>query len=179
MTAPILSTDRLVLRQLNETDAAALFKVLCDDQVMTWWSSGPHQTIEETATYISWNAATDQGHRCWAITRDNDEALGWVILIEKRPAVCELGYILRRDQWGHGLMREACAAVISFAFTTLQTRRVFADADPENAGSIALLKSLGFRQEGHLRAEWETHIGVRDSLIFGLLAGEWTGPARG
>jgi hypothetical protein len=24
-----------------------------------------------------------------------------------------------------------------------------------------------------LRAEWETHIGVRDSLIFGMLADEW------
>ncbi|CAC9895080.1 unnamed protein product [Aureobasidium pullulans] len=36
-----------------------------------------------------------------------------------------------------------------------------------------LVAPLGFKLEGHLRAEWETHIGVRDSLIFGLLAEEW------
>ena len=47
--------------------------------------------------------------------------------------------------------------------------------DPENAASVALLGRLGFKLEGQLRGEWETHIGVRDSLIFGLLAEEWRG----
>jgi RimJ/RimL family protein N-acetyltransferase len=173
MTAPILSTSRLVLRQIRETDAVALHKVLSDDRVMTWWSSGAHNTVEETAAYISWNAAIDPGHFCWAITSENDEALGWVILIEKRPAVHELGYILRQDQWARGYAKEACIAVIEFAFSTLKVRRLFADSDPDNAGSISLLRSLGFEQEGHLRGEWDTHIGVRDSLIFGLLREEW------
>ena len=48
-----------------------------------------------------------------------------------------------------------------------------ADTDPDNVGSIKLLEKLGFQKEGHLRSEWETHIGVRDSLIFGLLREEW------
>ena len=52
-------------------------------------------------------------------------------------------------------------------------RRVFADTDPENAASNRLLETLGFRREGLLRAEWETHIGVRDSVIWGLLREEW------
>jgi RimJ/RimL family protein N-acetyltransferase len=34
------------------------------------------------------------------------------------------------------------------------------------------LTRLGFTLEGRLRAEWQTHIGVRDSLIYGLLAEE-------
>ena len=33
--------------------------------------------------------------------------------------------------------------------------------------------ALGFTLEARLRAEWETHIGVRDSLIWGLLEDEW------
>jgi [ribosomal protein S5]-alanine N-acetyltransferase len=173
MTAPTLSTNRLVLRQIREMDAVALYKVLSDERVMTWWSSGAHKTVEETAAYLSWNAAIDQGHFCWAITSENDEALGWVILIEKRAAVYELGYILRRDQWARGFAKEACNVVIEFAFSALKARRLFADTDPDNVGSIALLRSLGFEQEGHLRGEWETHIGVRDSLIFGLLREEW------
>ena len=40
--------------------------------------------------------------------------------------------------------------------------------------SIALLERLGFQYEGRLRGERETHIGVRDSLIYGLLRDEWT-----
>ena len=37
MPAPTLTTARLVLRQLREDDAAALFPVLSDPEVMTWW----------------------------------------------------------------------------------------------------------------------------------------------
>ena len=50
---------------------------------------------------------------------------------------------------------------------------MFADTDPDNRFSIGLLQKLGFQLEGHLRAEWETHIGVRDTLLFGLLRDEW------
>ena len=39
--------------------------------------------------------------------------------------------------------------------------------------SNRLLEGLGFTLEGRLRGEWETHIGVRDSYIWGLLAAEW------
>jgi RimJ/RimL family protein N-acetyltransferase len=46
---------------------------------------------------------------------------------------------------------------------------VCADVDPDNIASARVFEQLGFRLEGRLRATWRTHIGVRDSLIFGLL----------
>ena len=173
MPAPTLTTDRLVLRQIRADDAEALFPVLSDPEVMTWWSSGPHQSLTETAEYVASNATEGQGFECWAITAGDDVALGWVILIDGKPAVKEIGYILHRDQWRGGIAREAVARVIDYGFTELELRRIFADTDPENAGSIGLLERLGFQREGHLRGEWETHMGVRDSLIFGLLQSEW------
>ena len=173
MPAPTLTTARLVLRQIREDDAEALFPVLSDPAVMLWWSSGPHQSLAETAEYVASNATEGQGFECWAITADDDIALGWVILIDGKPAVKEIGYILHRDHWRGGIAREAVARVIEYGFTDLELRRIFADTDPENTGSIGLLERLGFQREGHLRSEWETHIGVRDSLIFGLLQSEW------
>lgn len=173
MSAPTLTTARLVLRQLREDDAAALFPVLSDPEVMTWWSSGAHTSPAETADYVKGNAAEGQGYLCWAITSGDDTALGWVILIDGKPDVKEIGYILHRGHWGRGIVREAVARVIEYGFDELKLRRVFADTDPENAGSIGLLERLGFQREGHLRGEWETHIGVRDSLIYGLLRDEW------
>lgn len=173
MAAPTLTTARLVLRQLREDDAPALFPVLSDAEVMLWWSSGPHASLAETADYVKGNAAEGQGFHCWAITAGDDVALGWVILIDGKPQVKEIGYILHRDHWGTGIAREAVARVIDHGFDDLGLRRIFADTDPENGGSIALLERLGFQREGRLRGEWETHIGVRDSLIFGLLRGEW------
>jgi ribosomal-protein-alanine N-acetyltransferase len=174
MPAPTLTTARLVLRQLREDDAAALFAALSDPEVMIWWSSGPHASPAETVEYVKGNAAEGRGYLCWAITAGDDVALGWVILIDGKPDVKEIGYILRRDQWGSGIAREAVTRVIDHGFGEMGLRRVFADTDPENGGSIGLLERLGFRREGRLRGEWQTHIGVRDSLIYGLLRDEWT-----
>lgn len=174
MPVPTLTTPRLVLRQIRAGDAAALFPVLSDPDVMTWWSSGPHQLPTETADYVASNAAEGQGFACWAMTLRDDVAIGWVILIDGKPDVKEIGYILHRDHWRRGIAREAVACVIDYGFAELKLRRIWADTDPENSGSIALLERLGFRREGHLRGEWETHIGVRDALIFGLLRDEWT-----
>lgn len=174
MPVPTLTTPRLVLRQIRADDAAALFPVLSDPVVMNWWSSGPHRSLAETADYVASNAAEGEGVACWAITLGDDVALGWVILIDGKSDVKEIGYILRRDQWGSGLAREAVARVIDYGFGDLRLRRIFADTDPENGGSIALLERLGFEREGRLRGEWETHIGIRDSLIYGLLRDEWT-----
>jgi [ribosomal protein S5]-alanine N-acetyltransferase len=105
--------------------------------------------------------------------RGDDRAIGTCASHEKRQGkVTEIGYALGRSHWGHGYAREAVSAVIDRLFDEGQ-RRVFADTDPQNSASIALLETLGFTREARLRAEWETHIGVRDSLIFGLLRHEW------
>jgi len=175
MPAPTLTTARLVLRHLraDKAEAEALFAVLSDPQVMIWWSSGPHQSLAETSDYVARNSAEEEDWLCWAITAGDDVALGWVILMDGKPGVGEIGYILRRDKWGSGIAREAVSRVIDHGFGDLELRRIFADTDPENAGSIALLERLGFQYEGQLRGEWETHIGVRDSLIYGLLRDEW------
>lgn len=169
---PILESERLVLRAMRLDDADALFPVLSDVDLMTWWSSGAHQTVDETRAYLA--PATTGEWRSWAITlAGQDVALGWVNAHLRRANVSEIGYILARHCWGKGLAREAVALVLDQLLITEGQRRVFADTDPENAHSIGLLTSMGFVQEGHLRAEWETHIGVRDSLIFGLLSDEW------
>jgi [ribosomal protein S5]-alanine N-acetyltransferase len=176
MRAPDLRTSRLLLRQLYVSDAPSVHIALADEVNMTWWSSGPHKSVAETKAYISWNANENEGHYCWAITQSDDRAIGWVILIPKREGVHEIGYILRPDYGRQGIAREAVHAVIDFGFSDLGLRRIFADVDPDNRASTRLVEALGFKCEGHFREEWETHIGVRDSLVYGLLASDWLGP---
>ena len=71
---------------------------------------------------------------------------------------------------GKNLAALALALVINDAFDRQGARRVFADIDPDNAASIRTFEKLGFQREGLLRANWKTHIGVRDSVIMGLTA---------
>jgi len=172
LAVPTLRTAQLVLRQLVPEDAAVLHPMFADEAAMTYWWRGPHTALAETEAIVSLNAAHSDDLACWAITADGTTALGWINLRIKRAGVAEVGYILSRECWGRGYGREALGAVIEHGFGIMKLRRIAADTDPDNAGSIALLRSLGFVLEGHLRGEWETHIGVRDSLIYGLLARE-------
>lgn len=174
MGAPVLQTARLTLRALEKGDALALHPVFADAAVMRYWSRGPHQSFEDTVRVVASNTDLPLAP-CWAITTDGAAALGWVNLRENRTGVAETGYILGRAHWGQGFAREALAAVIAHGFGPMDLRRIVADTDPDNLASVATLRALGFTLEGHLRDEWKTHLGVRDSLIFGLLAREWRG----
>lgn len=172
------STARLTMRPMAASDAEALYEAYRDPTVMRWWSSGPHTHVGETRDYLA--PREEETHwREWAITtKDRGEVIGTLASHARRIGVAEIGYLLVREHWGNGYAREAVARLLDILFVHEGHRRVTADTDPDNAASIRVLESLGFRREGLLRAEWETHIGVRDSLILGLLANEWPGSAR-
>lgn len=165
------SPSRLRLRPRQEADAEALFTTMADVQTMRWWSRAPFGSVEELRGYFV--QSNGSSWRSWAIVRTGEEqAIGFVSAGRKREGVSEIGYLLTREAHGQGYAREAVALLIDNLFED-GDRRIFADVDPDNSASIALLTALGFTLEGQLRAEWQTHIGVRDSLIFGLLADEW------
>jgi len=169
------ASARLAMRPLRADDAEALHEAYRDAELMRWWSSGPHSSVEETRDYLTSRTDNDDW-RAWAITlAEDDRAIGTLSATQRRPGVVEIGFLLVRREWNKGYAGEAVASLLDWLFDN-GARRVFADTDPENDASIALLQRLGFRREGVLRAEWETHIGVRDSVILGLLKDEWRTP---
>jgi [ribosomal protein S5]-alanine N-acetyltransferase len=173
MTHPVLTTDRLILRPLRAGDADALHPMYSDAAANRYGSRPETRSIEETRALVAVRAI-DTDWRTWAITaRGDDRAIGTVGAYEKRQGgVSEIGYFIAPAYWRKGYAAEAVSALVTLLFAEGQ-RRVVADTDPDNAGSIAVLRRLGFTLEATLRAEWETHLGIRDSLIWGLLADEW------
>lgn len=166
------ASDRLDMRPLTIDDADWLFEGYGDADLMRWWSSAPHATVEETRAYLA-PRVTKSDWRGWAmVDRATGTPIGTLAAGEKRPGVAEIGYLLVRRHWGAGYAREAVARLVEVLFDEGH-RRIMADTDPDNAASNALLTRLGFTCEGRLRAEWETHIAVRDSFIWGLLRAEW------
>ncbi|WP_019960752.1 GNAT family N-acetyltransferase [Woodsholea maritima] len=166
MTTPILMTPRLHLRALSYDDVPALHDALSDEASMAYWSSAPKKTLKETREYMRFNIEAKAGP-CWAITKREapELALGWVILMIRKESVAEIGYITLPSARGEGLAFEACARVVEYGFSE-GMRRIYADTDPDNTASIALLEKLGFRYEGRLVATWHTHLGIRDSAIY-------------
>jgi [ribosomal protein S5]-alanine N-acetyltransferase len=74
-----------------------------------------------------------------------------------------LGYYALVPHNGRGYMRAGLEAVIRRAFTSYKLHRLEANIQPDNARSIALVRSLGFRREGYsprylkLRGRWRDH----------------------
>ncbi len=178
---PRLESARLVLRALSPDDADALHPTFADEALMTWWSSAAQKDVDETRAYLAQEGRPNATQwRGWAIVvrGEGDAAVGFVSTGERRTGVSEIGYMLARSHWGRGIAAEAVGRVIEHLFDVEGHRRIFADTDPDNLGSRRLLEKLGFQQEGVLRGEWETHIGVRDSVIYGLLKDEWAARRR-
>ncbi len=67
----------------------------------------------------------------------------------------EIGYWLREDLQGHGIMTRATRALVDFAFHNLGLNRVEIRAATDNRRSRAVPERLGFVQDGVLRdAAW-------------------------
>ncbi|MEO1136439.1 MAG: GNAT family protein, partial [Pseudomonadota bacterium] len=112
------------------------------------------------------------------VESDDGPALGRVTLIPRGSGVWEAGITLSPAAQGRGLAYGAMAEALDHIFDGRSARRVFADIDPDNTPSIQLFERLGFQHEGRLRAVWVTHLGVRDSIMMGLIDGDpkpWRG----
>ena len=174
----VLATKRLTLRPLRDDDAAALFAMHADEATMRYWSTPAWTDRDEAARKIERDrAASRQGSAIgFGITRREDDLLiGTCALhaFHRSNRRCEIGYLLAREHWGRGLMREALTPLLRHGFTTLELHRIEADVDPGNVASARLLDRLGFRREGRMRERWFVDGRYGDSEVWGLLEAEW------
>jgi RimJ/RimL family protein N-acetyltransferase len=175
---PILESDCIRLRGVQERDIDGLFQLFSDAQVMRYWSRSPMTDKSEAIAFA--NTLVDgfikREALRWIIADPNtDQLIGTCALYELNPqhARAGLGYALMPSHWGKGLASEAATLAISYGFFELGLHRIEADTEPHNLRSNAVLERLGFAREGLLRQRFHHPDGIQDSLIFGLLQPEW------
>jgi RimJ/RimL family protein N-acetyltransferase len=180
ITLPLL-TERLILRDFCASDEAAVNAYAADPEVvryMPWGPNSPEETRAALARFAADQAATPRMEYGLAITlAGRDEALGslGLHLRDEARETAEIGYCLRRDLWGRGIVVEAARAVMAAAFGELGLHRIWASCDARNTGSWRVMEKLGLRREGLLRqdrrlkgkGEW------RDTLLYAILADDW------
>ena len=144
-----LRTDRLLLRQWRDDDLDALAAIDADPLVMRWIGDGSVRDRAQTRdTLVRFQAAwASQGYGLFA-TEEDGELVGWVglavptFLPEILPAV-EIGWRLRRSDWGRGLATEAARAVLAFAFDDVGLDRVVSVCHVKNTASERVMTKLG------------------------------------
>jgi ribosomal-protein-alanine N-acetyltransferase len=107
------------------------------------------------------------------IFRKDDRALlGSVSINDVRRGVaqsCSIGYWVGENYSGQGYMTEALSALLPFIFHRLKIHRIEAACLPQNKASRALLKKIGFQEEGYVRRYLKINGQWQDHVLFSLL----------
>lgn len=172
---PALETNRLMLRQVAEADAAEIYFLRSDPGVMAYIDRPPAQSIDEAYRFIRMILGLESAGEgiTWAITLKGDPRLVgticyWNIKMENYRA--EIGYVLHPEQQGRGIMQEAAAAVLGYGFGAMGLHSVEAHVNPHNLASIRVLERNGFIQEGFFRESYYYDGRFRDMAVYSLLA---------
>ena len=157
MTFTPLQTERLTLRPYSLSDIPALLPLIGAREVAATTLRIPHPYTESDAREFiaraQQNLSGGSGLRLGIILRESDALCGGVGLeIEADHRRAELGYWIGVPFWGKGYATEASRALVDYGFGTLGLHRIFASHFANNPASARVLRKIGMRYEGSLRA---------------------------
>jgi ribosomal-protein-alanine N-acetyltransferase len=153
-TFPVLTTEKLTLRQLSDTDVQEIFLLRSDPATNKYLDRQPCQTVEDAFEFIKKIRSNSLSY--WAITRRGDNKLvGTICLfnVSEELKKCEIGYELLTEYQGRGIMREAAKKIVDYAVQTLTLKTIDAYTHKDNENSSKLLKELKFTKVDWLEEE--------------------------
>ncbi|KPN96047.1 GNAT family N-acetyltransferase [Lysinibacillus sp. ZYM-1] len=175
---PKLETERFILRKGVVDDSKDLFELYSNENVVKYLPLKLFDSVEDAIDEINWyeKIFKEQIGLRWVIEETmTQKVIGTCgyLNYEKEHNRIEIGYDLKPEYWGKGIMQEALSKIIHFAFTSMEINKIEAKIEPENKSSIKLLEKLGFYKEGVLRQhEFEKGKYV-DLAIFSILKSEY------
>ncbi len=157
-----IETARLVLRELDEGDAAFIFELVNDPAWIAHIGDKGVRNLDDARAYIA-NGPTAMiarlGFGLYRVgLKADDTPIGLCGLL-KRDTLDEvdLGFAFLPAYRGMGYAREAALAVLDLGRRRFGLERILAITSLDNDGSIRLLESMGFvlDRSGRLEADAE------------------------
>lgn len=145
----ILTTERLILRQLSIDDWQEILTLRSDPEVNKYLDRQAAKTKEDEIGFINKINENIEKHTAfyWAITLTRtNTVVGTICLynLSTEMSSCEIGYELMPKFQGQGIMNEALRAVIDYVFQTLKFNEILAVTHCENQHSSRLLSKFNF-----------------------------------
>ncbi len=162
----ILTTERLILKTIDEADAQHMYELNFDPEVIRYTGDVGFNSIEEAHAFIqSYTDYEKNGYGRWtALLRSTGEYIGWCGLkYNKDRGETDLGYRLMKKYWNQGYATEASKACLDYGFSELGLKRIIACAAPANKASIRVMEKLGMQFEkmiGEEGEEWVQYVMV-------------------
>jgi len=168
----IIETERLLLREMNDDDFQALYKVLADSDIMQHY---PY-TFDENRVrnWIQRNIERYRifGFGLWAVClKEAGEMIGdcgLTMQLIKGEIKPEIGYHIRADKQRQGYAKEAAIAVRDWAFNNTPFNMVCSCMKYTNEASVQTAISYGCKQVDEFADEIN---GI--TKVFGISRNQW------
>jgi RimJ/RimL family protein N-acetyltransferase len=153
----ILTTDRLLLRELEADDVDSLAEILSDPVAMRHYPA-PFD-LEQVAGWIEWarRSYRDNGFGLWAVIRRSDGRFlgdcGPMLQPVEGDLIPEIGYHVVRPEQGQGYATEAARACLDWIFANTGFTVVCSLVSPANAPSRAVASKVHDAMREFIRAE--------------------------
>ena len=148
----MLTTERLILRRWEESDAEDLYEYAKDPAVgpIAGWPA--HRSVEESLEVIRNVLSAPEAYAI--CLKEDGRAIGAVELklnghtdMTESDDECELGYWLGKPFWGRGIMPEAVREMLRYAFEDLKMQKVWCGYYEGNTKSKRVQEKCGFRYQ--------------------------------
>ncbi|MEU1178345.1 GNAT family N-acetyltransferase [Streptomyces sp. NPDC005820] len=179
-----ISTERLVLRPLDEDDVPALAEMMNDEQIGAWTGVPQPYSQQAAHRWITEDAPDERTAGrglAFAVTEFLTQRLVGVIQLARTDwhvRSTELSYIVASWARGEGYASEAALATAQWLFTDQKFERIELRTAADNTASQQVAQKIGCISEGVLRgaciararAEDDTWTEVRtDYIVWSLL----------
>ncbi|GGD59810.1 GNAT family N-acetyltransferase [Lacimicrobium alkaliphilum] len=165
-----ITTPRLSLRLLDDNDAAFILELLNDPDFLKYIGDRGVSNIEEAIGYIQQGPLAMYQQHGFCMLRvglkDTEQAIGLCGLLQRdnlpHP---DLGFAFLPSARGTGMATEAAEAILQQADKDGH-KTILAFCQPDNQGSVKLLRRVGFAFKGDYRQkpdEQLLHLYQRDN----------------
>ena len=145
----ILETSRLTLAPWRMDDWIEFRPIATDPDVMRFITGGTPWTDDQIQAFVKrqMELFAEKTFCRWKLSsKDSTEIIGFcgVGLWHDAP---EIGWWLRKRDWGRGLATEAARAALQDVFQRTELRRIISIVRPANTASIRVMEKLGLSKE--------------------------------
>jgi RimJ/RimL family protein N-acetyltransferase len=174
----VLQTMRLTLSPCCPEDRVDFIDLELDPEVMRFLNGGhpvnPEQ-IDPNAPFLMPRGT--EAHVWTARRTTNNAFVGWFCLWPENETLAELGYRLRRMDWGQGLASEGASALVNWGFRSGGYDKIVGTTMAVNHASRRVMEKVGMT---HARTDYvdrpDPIPGSEEGEVwYELTRSEWTG----
>lgn len=148
---PTLTTERLLLREIVDSDLQNIFNGLSNASVIQHYGVS-FDSLEATKEQMTW--FTDTQQLWWAICALDNKTFygaGGLNDIDQKEGKAEIGLWLLPKYWGKGIMREVLPLITQYGFDHCNLKRIEGFVETGNINCKKAMSKLDFKLEKTLK----------------------------